>query len=354
MHYKAQLAITFLSLSAIAPKAIAKPVPFDLKEIFDEVKKGFKNLLENGLGDIAVEIEKDSKDILGGLLPGSPGKPLAPELLPDMQYMAEFASASYCDGTHVVGTQTQCKENFCPTLTANNVFTEANFANQKDTDTTGIVTRDDTTKSIVVAYRGSQSIRNWFSNIRVGFVPVPEWCSGCEAHSGFLDSFKDEKGVVIDSVTKLKTSHPDYQLAVVGHSLGGAVATLAATEFRKLGFELSLFTYGAPRVGNEALSRFISDSGANFRVTHLNDPVPRLPPLALGYRHIEPEYHIFRGDSPIKAEDVKVFSGLVNFEGNTGFGGLVSFNTSAHRQYLLSAKFSGCDDSTREGVEFRI
>ena len=271
-----------------------------------------------------------------------------------MAYTAEFASASYCDGTFVVGKKTQCKDHFCPAVTKNNVFHEADFANKGSADTTGIVARDATTKTIVAAYRGSQSIRNWFTNIQISTRPIPEWCPGCEVHAGFLDAFQEEQTTVIDSVTRLMKENPGYKLVITGHSLGGAIATVAATELRKRGFQLSLVTLGAPRVGNEALAKFISASGSNFRVTHLNDPVPRLPPLTMGYRHLEPEYHIFRGDYPIGPSDIKVYSGTVNFEGNTGFGGMMSFNTTAHRRYLLSTKLSGCDDSTREGVEFKI
>jgi len=274
--------------------------------------------------------------------------------LPYLVYTAEFASASYCDGTFVVNTKTQCKDPFCPTVTKNNVFTEADFANKGNADTTGIVVRDVTSKTITVAYRGSQSIRNWFTNAQIEMKPMPEWCPGCKVHLGFLEAFREEQATVVDSVTRLMKGNPKYQLVVTGHSLGGAVATIAATELRKRGFEVSLVTYGAPRVGNEALAKLISASGANFRVTHLNDPVPRLPPLTLGYRHVEPEYHIFRGDYPIGPSDIKVYSGTVNFNGNTGSGGLLSLNTTAHRYYFLPGKFSGCDDSTREGIEFKI
>lgn len=233
-------------------------------------------------------------------------------------------------------------------------MTEVDFANKGSSDTTGIVVRDITSKSIVVAYRGSQSIRNWFTNAQILLEPMPGWCPGCAVHVGFLDAFREEQATVVDSVTRLVKENPGYKLVITGHSLGGAIATIAATELRKHGLQVSLVTYGSPRVGNEALAKFISASGANFRVTHLNDPIPRLPPLTIGYRHSEPEYNIFRGDYPIGPNDIKVYSGTVNFEGNTGFGGVFSFNTTAHRQYFLPTKLSGCDDSTREGIEFKI
>ncbi|KAF8468314.1 Alpha/Beta hydrolase protein [Kalaharituber pfeilii] len=358
MHIKTSIHLAVLSTSLLTPSVLvhAKPLPLfgiDLDGIVDKVKNGIDSLLSLGLGDIADQIKKDADELAAGLFPGSPGQPFPPELLPEITYMAEFASAVYCDGTHVTGTELVCKEQFCPTVSQNTVMTAATFANRGSADTTGVVALDTTTNSIVLSYRGSQSLRNWFANAQISLTAVPQYCPSCTAHTGFLDALNEEFPVVLSSIQSLTESHPDFQLVVVGHSLGGAIATLAATELRTRGFKPTLYTFGAPRVGNEALSKFISESGTNFRVTHLNDPVPRLPPLVLGYRHIEPEYHIFQGDTGIRPEDIKVFNGLVNWEGNTGFGGVTNFNTTAHRQYFLPVKFSGCDDADREGVEFR-
>jgi hypothetical protein len=53
-------------------------------------------------------------------------------------------------------------------------------------------------------------------------------------------------------------------------------------------------TFGSPRVGNPTTAAFITaqTNGATYRITHLNDPVPRLPPADFGFQHVEPEYYI--------------------------------------------------------------
>lgn len=97
---------------------------------------------------------------------------------------------------------------------------------------------------------------------------VPEYCDGCQVHSGFHEAFLEGFPTVLAAFTALKAENPDYKAAVTGHSLGGAIATITATELRRLGNKVNLYTYGSPRVGNGAMAAFITGAGNNFRVTH--------------------------------------------------------------------------------------
>jgi hypothetical protein len=74
-------------------------------------------------------------------------------------------------------------------------------------------------------------------------------------------------------------------------------------------------------VANKPLAKFITDQGNNYRFTHRDDPVPKLPLLAMGYVHVSPEYYITAADNATVTEkDVSVLDGDVNFKGNTGTG----------------------------------
>ena len=138
---------------------------------------------------------------------------------------------------------------------------------------------------------------------------------------------------------------------MTGHSLGAAIAAIAAVEIRNGGTNVELYTYGQPRIGGSEISDYITaqDKGGNYRVTHYDDPVPRLPPLLLGFRHISPEYYIGSGDYvPVTSADVDVYTGDVNFGGNTG--NLRSLDDlDAHEWYFNN--ISHCDPSG--GFEFR-
>ncbi|KAK6383039.1 hypothetical protein LTS17_003709 [Exophiala oligosperma] len=152
-------------------------------------------------------------------------------------------------------------------------------------------------------------------------------CSGCQAHSGFLDSWNSAKSIVQGAVDGARQANPSYSIVSTGHSLGGALATLAAADLRNSGYNIALYTYGSPMVGNVALATFITgQSGGNYRVTHANDIVPKLPGYPLGFASVSPEYWITSPSLvPVTANDVQVSTGVVDLQGDEGqLGGSVA------------------------------
>ena len=69
----------------------------------------------------------------------------------------------------------------------------------------------------------------------------------------------------------------DAYLLLTGHSLGGAVATIAGQRLIDFGFapeRLQVITFGAPAVGNKAFKQMYGDRLDLIRVTNTQDPVP--------------------------------------------------------------------------------
>ena len=158
--------------------------------------------------------------------------------------------------------------------------------------------------------------------------------SGCAVHPGFATAWKEVAEDVLAALESAAALHESYAIIVTGHSLGGAVATIAAGHLRRDGFDIDLYTYGSPRVGNLAFATFITNqAGAEYRVTHADDPVPRVPPMLITYRHTSPEYWIDSTDArgAVTASTVSVCEGYSNTKCNAGTFGL---DTGAHGWYF--------------------
>merc|ERR1712048_99335 len=84
-------------------------------------------------------------------------------------------------------------------------------------------------------------------------------------------------------------------LAVTGHSLGAAEATLAMFDLHNDGYNvIESYTFGQPRVGDANFkAAFESKFGdiEPFRVTHANDPIVQTPFTSSGFEHLSTEVY---------------------------------------------------------------
>lgn len=201
----------------------------------------------------------------------------------------------------------------------------------------GFVSTSGPRAEIVLSFRGSATIRNYITDINILLVPFGS-CPGCAAHAGFVTAWKEPRKAIIAAIDTALAKNPSYKLIITGHSLGGAVATLAAADLRGLGYAADLFTYGSPRTGNRQLAEYVSgQTGITARVTRINDPIPRLPPLVLTpFRHTTPEYWLSTG-APTYTDnvigDVKVCEGTASIGCNAG--SKPTLDLDAHRYYFL-------------------
>jgi hypothetical protein len=142
---------------------------------------------------------------------------------------------------------------------------------------------------LVVAFRGSEAREriDWTTNMDARLVALPE---GGAVHAGFLRAL--ERGDSWDRLARhVRERQRSRTLVLTGHSLGGALATLAAA---RLGGGARLYTFGAPKVGDRRFAAGPAREG--FRIVHARDPVPRLPPLPR-YAHAGALHAIGRGAS---------------------------------------------------------
>jgi pimeloyl-ACP methyl ester carboxylesterase len=140
---------------------------------------------------------------------------------------------------------------------------------------------------IVVAFRGTSNLRDFVTDARFFRSLLLEEANGdrCEVHTGFLAAYES---IIADLTAHLRQIVvADRKVFVTGHSLGGALAILAALELKRQGFNIAqVYTFGQPRVGNKAFAAMYNYAlkDSTFALVNEGDPVPLLPPLLNGYR----------------------------------------------------------------------
>ncbi len=130
-----------------------------------------------------------------------------------------------------------------------------------------------TDKFITLAFRGTESTS--IKDIKSDAKAITTKCdSGGNIHSGFKQAF-EEVAIEIQSMLN-QDEFLDKPLFITGHSLGGALATIAAKKLNHNGGIASCYTFGSPRVGDE---EWISDIKAPlYRVVNAADCVTMMPP----------------------------------------------------------------------------
>ena len=112
-------------------------------------------------------------------------------------------------------------------------------------------------------------------------------------HSGFFDCWRSLSARMVGELRALRASHPLAEVFVTGHSLGAAIAMIAAYELEYAeGIPVAgVYTFGQPRVGNAAFQAFCNARAPRrtWRLTHWRDPVPHLPLRSMGFAHVGTE-----------------------------------------------------------------
>lgn len=163
--------------------------------------------------------------------------------------------------------------------------------------------------AIVVAFRGSESpnsidgFKDWLLTNAKNFLILPEGRAGTDFvaagvgarfHKGFIEALEEIWAPLLAEIQKVVKAKA-RPVFVTGHSLGGALALLAAWRLHRSFIPIhQIYTFGAPMIGNDKAAAAFQKSfpGKIFRFVDRRDLVPRLPTVSLQtneYLHCQEE-----------------------------------------------------------------
>jgi triacylglycerol lipase len=212
------------------------------------------------------------------------------------------------------------------TFLTNEPFMGENFGSQ--VPIAYVATRD---QNIYVVFRGTKTIVEWLDDAKLAQVSYEFIPKGGQTEQGFTDMYATIHAEIVQTVQQLSQSGAYTTLYVTGHSLGAALAVLAAPELAATTDFTApiMYSFAGPRVGNPffAGTAYPNRVATSWRVVNTNDLVPQLPkpvtivfennlPKTYYYEHVDSELDITFGHpitGPTDFTDIEFDHGLCNY-----------------------------------------
>ncbi len=204
---------------------------------------------------------------------------------------------------------------------------------------------------LVVAFRGTANLRNWLLNLRIQPHPLHEYSDRVSVHTGFHTAFTTVEKQVL-RVLDRHMQDKRRKIYLTGHSLGGAIATIATAYFSNRkdhdmrDYVSACYTFAAPRVGNKDFDIFVR--APLYRITRGTDLVPALPTRiflpGFGRFHQGGDTRYFRSNAKHVVARRQPPSGLWNFA--RGVGSLLGM--------LWTGKLKPINDHSMQGYLERV
>lgn len=121
-----------------------------------------------------------------------------------------------------------------------------------------------------LVFRGTENVQDWVRNAEILLAP---WEGPGRVHAGFLRALDEVWAELHPVLQGIETP-----IFYTGHSLGGAIAVLAAARIDAEKRPLAVYTFGAPRCGDERFAQDHPLRQQTYRVVNNRDVVPLVPP----------------------------------------------------------------------------
>ena len=182
-------------------------------------------------------------------------------------WLAELSMLAYADGDGYVKRQ----------LKTAGMHHVKRYASPEGSlhDTQAIVAHDD--HKVLVAFRGTEPGR-WKDLLTDVNAHQTASIAGGKVHAGFSSALDGVWNQMKPDLERLSSN--GRRVWFTGHSLGAALAVLAAHQFEK---PAGVYTFGAPRIGDAEFARHYTPR--TYRIVNNTDFVTEIPPPLL-YCHV--------------------------------------------------------------------
>jgi hypothetical protein len=201
--------------------------------------------------------------------------------------MAKASFATYCGAKKLEGMR--CGAN-CNSLHGYTFTRQSSFSQGFDDTLTYSTFINSGKRRVVLAFRGTSSPTQLVKEIGLSQGVNFGNCAnvkGAKALLYFLGGYNGKiRNTLFNQVRGLVKAHPGFSFYITGHSLGGALATIAALDLSCNGLvsrnQLHLYTFGSPRVGDVHFANAVMGAvSEHWRVVHDRDAVPHIPPCKM-------------------------------------------------------------------------
>lgn len=151
------------------------------------------------------------------------------------------------------------------------------------TDTQGVVLVND--ELVIVAFRGTESTKDWLTDVKVKRLEAEHDGIRFGIHSGFYRAYQSICQQLTEVDKRIILDLNGRKVVFTGHSLGAALAMVCAAGNPNIKCEV--ITFGGPRIGDGRFKRFYNDYvfANTTRVINGLDVICLSPPWLMGYRH---------------------------------------------------------------------
>ncbi|WP_440618026.1 lipase family protein [Cysteiniphilum sp. 6C5] len=162
--------------------------------------------------------------------------------------------------------------------------------------------QDNQNDQILVAFHGTENVSDIMTDLKASKIKATLHGSvnGSRVHNGFYQRYSQGRNDFLELLNQYihqaQTRNKAVDILVTGHSLGGALASLAAIDLigdikvknLEATAKVKLITFNSPRVfDNDSAEKVNEILGDNaLRLWRKGDPVSAVPMGSLGYKHV--------------------------------------------------------------------